>query len=287
VKRFQYHEPKTVKEACRLLSKYNKEASILAGGTDLVIKMKNSAIRPKHVVNIKMIEGLNLIAEDKDGYRLGTATTLVQIIKHSGLHKRLSILSNSARSIGSNQVRNVATIGGNICNGAPSADMVPGLLVLDARVRICGVQSDRIMPLEDFFTGPGMVSLQQGELLTELIVPFPAEASRQIYLKHGPRRAMDCAMVGVAVLLELEPSSGLCQKARIALGAVAPTPIRAKRTEQLITGKKVNEISPDLVAETVCREVDPITDVRATADYRSEMVSILTLRAIQSLTTNT
>ena len=283
MKQFQYHEPKTVKEACRLLSKYNKEASILAGGTDLIIKMKNGEIRPKHVINIKMIEGLNLIADDKDGYRLGTATTLVQIVKHSGL----SILSSSARSIGSNQVRNVATIGGNICNGAPSADMVPGLLVLDASVRICGVQGDRTMPLEDFFTGPGMVSLQQGELLTELIVPFPAETSRQIYLKHGPRRAMDCAVVGVAVLLELEPSSGICQKARIALGAVAPTPIRAKRTEQLITGKKVNEISSDLVAETVCREVDPITDVRATIDYRSEMVSVLTLRAIGSLTTNT
>ena len=283
MKQFQYHEPKTAEEACLLLSKFGKEARILAGGTDLVVQMKRDAIAPKHVINIKKIKGLDAIEEKGEGYGLGTLTRLSEIASHPGLKEKFPILVSSAGSIGSAQVRNLATLGGNLCNGAPSADMAPGLLTLDATVSITGPTGNRTMPLERFFLGPGSVDLREGEMLTELFVPFPPEGTKQVYLKHGPRRAMDIAVVGVAVVLSLEQQTGQCQMARIALGAVAPTPVRAKETEKLIEGKTVDEIPRKSIAEAVRQEMAPISDVRASAQYRYEIASALTVRAVNML----
>lgn len=286
MKQFQYHEPETIEEACALLSEMGNRAKILAGGTDLIVQMKKGAITPEHVVNIKKITTLDSIEENGEGYRLGALARLAEIADHPGLREKLPMICSSARSIGSCQVRNLATLGGNLCNGAPSADMAPGLLVLDASVTISGPSRKRSMPVEEFFLGPGAVNLEEGELLTEIFIPFPPEGTRQAYIKHGPRRAMDIAVVGVAVTLSLEKTSGRCHKVRVALGAVAPTPVRAKKTEELIVGKKINEIPLDLIAETVRREVIPISDVRASESYRLEMVSTLTVRAINMLTNN-
>jgi carbon-monoxide dehydrogenase medium subunit len=161
--------------------------------------------------------------------------------------------------------------------------MAPGLLVMDALVKVTGPSGNREMLLEDFFIGPGRVNLRQGELLTEIRIPFPPVNTKQLYLKHGVRRAMDIAIVGVAVSLSLEEETGVCRKARIALGAVAPTPVRAKRTEEILLGKKLREIPLAKVGEMVSQEVAPITDVRGSAGYRSEMVSTLTLKAMESL----
>jgi carbon-monoxide dehydrogenase medium subunit len=193
------------------------------------------------------------------------------------------MVSEAALTVGSPQVRNLATIGGNLCNGAPSADMAPGLLVLDSTVTISGVNGDRIMNLEEFFSGPGEVDLQRGEILKELFVPFPDKDMRMVYLKHGPRRTMDCALVGIAVALILKNSGQYCQFAKIALGAVAPTPVRAKKTEQLLSGKSVKEFQLRDIKEVLLNEIAPISDVRASATYRAEMVSTLTLRAIENL----
>ncbi len=285
MKKFEYYEPETVKEACMLLSKLEGQAKILAGGTDLIVQMKKGAITPGHVINIKKIKELDYIVEDKDGYRLGALTRLSDIVNHAGLQKRLPIISSSAKFIGSTQVRNLATLGGNLGNAAPSADMAPGLLVMEANVSIAGPSENRAMPLDKFFLGPGSVNIKKGEMLTEIFVPFPPKRTRQLYLKHGPRRVMDIAMAGVAVALSFAKSMDRCQKVRIALGAVAPVPVRAKKTEELIVEKKIDEISMDLVAETVSREANPISDVRASAGYRTEMVSTLTVRAINKLLT--
>lgn len=283
MKQFSYHEPKTVKEACALLSRYGDQAKVLAGGTDLIPKMKNGLAVPRHIVNIKKIPSLETIEESEKGLRIG-ALALISEITHSPLiRNRFPILSTAAASIGSLQVRNLATIGGNICNAAPSADMAPGLLVLDSTVKIAGVEGHREIPLEEFFLGSGKVALGPGEILTEIYVPFIPPNAKQIYLKHTMRRAMDIAVVGVAVCLFFEEKTSHCKQARIALGAVAPTPIRVKKTEQMILGKKLEDINLNSIREMLDMEVAPISDVRGSADYRSEMVSTLTARAIKSL----
>jgi CO/xanthine dehydrogenase FAD-binding subunit len=282
--RFDYYEPKTVEEACRLLFEFGSDASILAGGTDLIPKMKNGFMRPKYIVNIKKIPGLDFVKVGGETMlSIGALTLISELAIHPLLLERFPVITTAARSIGSLQVRNLATLGGNLCNAAPSADMAPGLLVMDSLVKVTGPSGDREMPLEDFFIGPGRVNLGKGEMLTEIHVPFPPANTKQLYLKHSVRRAMDIAIVGVAVSLSFEEETGVCRKARITLGAVASTPVRAKRTEEIILGKRLSGIPLSAVGDMVSQEVAPITDVRGSAGYRSEMVSKLTIKAIQSL----
>jgi CO/xanthine dehydrogenase FAD-binding subunit len=282
--RFDYYEPRTVEEACKLLFEFGSDASILAGGTDLIPKMKNGLMMPHHIVNIKKIPDLDFIEGDGETLlRIGALALISELAMHPLLLERFPVITTAARSIGSLQVRNLATLGGNLCNGAPSADMAPGLLVMDGLVKVAGHSGNREMPLEEFFIGPGRVNLGKGELLTEIHVPFPPANTKQLYLKHSIRRAMDIAIVGVAVSLSFEDETGVCRKARIALGAVAPTPVRAKRTEDMLLGKRLREIPLIKVGEMVSQEVAPITDVRGSAGYRSEIVSKLTLKAMERL----
>lgn len=282
--RFDYYEPKTVEEACKLLFEFGSDASVLAGGTDLIPKMKNGFIRPKCIVNIKKIPDLGCVKGDGErALSIGALTLISELATHPLLLERFPVITTAARSIGSLQVRNLATLGGNLCNAAPSADMAPGLLVMDALVKVTGPSGDREMPLEEFFIEPGRVNLGRGELVAEVHVPLPPANTKQLYLKHSVRRAMDIAIVGVAVSLSFEEETGVCSKARITLGAVAPTPVRAKRTEEILLGKRLREIPLTRVGDMVSQEVAPITDVRGSACYRSEMVSKLTIKAIQSL----
>jgi carbon-monoxide dehydrogenase medium subunit len=283
MKQFQHHQPKTIQDVCLLLSKYGKKASILAGGTDLIVQMKKGSLAPEHVINIKKVGSLGSIREDAQGFTLGALATMADIASHPGLHHTLPIIAESARSIGSSQIRNIATLGGNLCNASPAADMSPSLLVLEATVKIAGLQGSRTLPLADFFTGPGAVDLTDEEMLAEVIVPFPPENTKMNYYKLGPRKAMDCAVVSVAVTLSINELTGKCKKARIALGAVAPTAVRLKEAEKLIEGKVIKEIPPPQIAEAVRQGITPITDVRGSKEYRYETAGILTIRAIHSL----
>ena len=267
MKPFKYHEPKNIKEACRLLNAHGDRARIIAGGTDLVIKMKRGIESPEHVIDIKKIETLNGITETADGFIIGAATSLAAVANHNGLKAKLPILSEAALSVGSAQVRNLATIGGNICNAAPSADMAPGLLILESNVTIADINKEKVIPLASFFTGPGEVLLKEGELVKDIFVPFPAKDFHMIYLKHGPRRTMDCAVVGIAMGLLIERDTKVCHEARIALGAVAPTPVRATKTEKIMIGKTIPEFDFENIKATACKEAEPISDVRASADY--------------------
>jgi CO/xanthine dehydrogenase FAD-binding subunit len=284
MKQFSYHEPKTVSEACSLLSQFGHEARVLAGGTDLIVKMKQGVSAPKHLVNLKKIDDLGFIRGNEEGYHIGALARISDIAEHEGLQGRVPMLCSAARSLGSAQVRNIATLGGNLCNASPAADMAPGLLALDAVVNIVGPTGDRVMPLEAFYQGPGEIALGGGEILTRVFVPYPPEGTRQIYIKHGPRRAMDIAIVGVAVALLFDSPTDPCKMARIALGAVAPTPVRAKKTEKIIEGRKMQTMPLKFVSETLRQEIAPLSDVRASKRYRTEMVGVLTLRAIDYLT---
>jgi CO/xanthine dehydrogenase FAD-binding subunit len=284
MRRLEYFEPRGVEEACRILSELDGKATILAGGTDVVPKMKTGVLRPHAIVNIKRIPDLDSIKEDGgEGILIGALTPISKLAADPLIARRFESLSTAARSIGSYQVRNLATVGGNLCNAAPSADMAPPLIAMDAKVMIASSSGFRETDLQDFFEGPGKVILRRGELLAGIRVPFPPGNTCQTYLKHSIRRAMDIAMVSIAVALSFEPRTGVCHKARVVLGAVAPTPVRARGTEEILVGKTLKEVPFKRVSDRVREEAAPITDIRASSSYRSDMVSILTVRAIRSL----
>jgi CO/xanthine dehydrogenase FAD-binding subunit len=278
--RFEYLSPQTVAEACSLLSKYGKSAKVIAGGTDLLVKMKERELAPQYLVGLKGINDLDYIEYDEvGGLRIGALTSNDSVAGSVVIREKFGLLSEAAAKIGTPQIRNMGTIVGNLCNAAPSADTAPPLIALGARVKLVSSKGERTVLLEEFFTGPGETVLQTNELLTEIQVPKPIPGTRGVYIKLFPRGAVDIAAVGVAVLLILS-DDGTCSDAKIVLGAVAPTPVRANMAEAVIKGKQGKNGVIEEVAETAAEEARPISDVRCSADYRREMVKVLTRRAL-------
>jgi carbon-monoxide dehydrogenase medium subunit len=276
---FEYFEPKTLKEAVRLLVKYKRGARLLAGGTDLMVEMKGGYVKPKYLINLKKIKGLDKISfGKKEGLSIGALATWTNILSSKPIHQYYPILWEAASSIGCPQIRNIGTIGGNICHASPSADSAPALLIYETQCVVSGPGRDRIIPIEEIFVGVQKLSLKQGEILRGFHIPAPNKGSKGCYLTFTPRRAMDLPIVGVGVLLRA--LDGIFQDVKIALGAVAPTPIRARRAESFLRGKAVNDESIRKAAKEAMRESNPITDVRASGDYRLGLVEELTYRAI-------
>jgi len=280
MRRFEYHEPANLDEASALLVRYGAEASLLAGGTDLLVEIKEHLRWPKHVVNVKRIAGLAALEYDeRSGLRFGALVTARAIETSPVVLAKYPGLAQAARELGSIQVRHRATVVGNICRASPSADTLPPLIADGATVRIHGPAGGRTIALEDFFTGPGKTVLAPGELVTEVVVPAPAPRTGKHYIKHGRRRAMELATVGVAVALTLERER--CGEIRIALGAVAPTPIRARSAEDALRGRPLDGAAIGAAARIAMGECRPISNVRGSAEYRREMVGVLTARAIE------
>jgi carbon-monoxide dehydrogenase medium subunit len=278
--RFDYAEPTTLNEAVSLLTRINGTVNLLAGGTDLLVEIKEQLRRPDYVINIKKIPGMDgLRFNAKDGLRLGALVTMREVEISPVIREKYPALRQSVSEVGSIQIRNRATLAGNICRASPSADTLPPLIADRASVRIFGPDGERVIPLEEFFTGPGKTLLKSNEILTSIIVPPPAPFTGSAYIKLGRRKAMELATVGVAVTLTL--SGRTCRDIRIALGAVAPTPIRAKRAEAVMLGQPFDEDHIEAAAQTAMEESRPISNVRGSADYRREMVKVLTRRAIQ------
>jgi len=276
---FEYVEPKTLKEAVRLLVKYKKGAKLLAGGTDLMVGMKDGSVRPKYLINLKKIKGLDKISySKKKGLSIGSLVTWTNILSSKPIHQYYPILWQAASLIGCPQIRNMGTIGGNICHASPSADSAPALMVYGAQCVIAGPGKDRVIPVEEIFAGVQKISLREGEILTGFHLPTPDTESKGCYLKFSLRKAMDLPIVGVSVLVRT--SNGTFQDVKIALGAVAPTPIRAKKTERFLSGKPIDDDTIRRAAEEAVMESKPITDVRASREYRLGLVEELTYRAI-------
>lgn len=280
--RFDYLQPKTVEEAISLLSKFDGKAKVIAGGTDLLVQIRNKAIKSERVVDIGSIPGLDYINYDeKRGLSIGALTTIRTLETSSEIQRRYPVICRAASQLGSVAIRNMATIGGNLCNAAPSAENAPALIGLSATCKIVGPGGQRVVPLEEFFIGPGSTVLKKGELLIEIQVPVPLPHTRGAYLKHGIRGTIELAIVGVATILTLAPKARVCRDIRVVLGAVAPIPMRARKAEKVLRGKKIDEALMNEAAEAASREARPITDVRATAEYRREMVGVFTRRAIR------
>jgi CO/xanthine dehydrogenase FAD-binding subunit len=279
--KFDYLEPNTMDEALSLLSRYKGRAKVIAGGTDLLPKLKEREIRtPAYIVDLKGIPDLDTIQYDEvDGLSLGALVTIHAVETSPIVRERFGVLFQAVESMASAQVRNRGTIAGNLCNAVPSADTAPALLALDASVKLTSQKGERIVNIEDFFTGPSETVLTDEEILQEIHVPNLPPHSRGVYLKLSPRRSMDLAVVGVAAVVIIEDQ--ICNDIRIALGAVAPTPIRARRAENVVRGKKLSDEVIARAARTASEECSPINDHRASAEYRCNMVEVLTRRAIR------
>ncbi|MCP4165399.1 MAG: xanthine dehydrogenase family protein subunit M [Chloroflexi bacterium] len=280
MKSFEYFEPSTLEEAVYLLERYNGRASVLAGGTDLLVEMKEGLRTPAYVINIKHIAGMDYLSYDEEeGLRIGSLVTIRAVETSQIVQKKYAGLAQAASDLGSIQIRNRATVAGNICRASPSADTLPSLIADQATIRVFGSRGERNILLEKFFAGPGQTVLTQDEVLTEIIVPAPPPRTGKVYFKHGRRKAMELASVGVAVTLTLE--SDICQDIRIVLGAVAPTPIRALKAEEVLRNNSIDRLDIAAAAQAAMVESRPISDVRSSADYRREMVRVLTSRAIR------
>jgi len=276
--RFEYHAPTSLEEAVDLLSRYGGEARVLAGGTDLLVKMKQRLVEPRHVINIKNIEELTGIREAGGFVHIGAATRLRTIERSELVRVKLPLLCEAVSSMGSVQIRNMATLGGNLCNASPAADTACALLALGAEARIIGPEGARTVPLEEFFVGPGQTVMEADEMLAEVSIPLP-EGAGTSFMKIG-RTSLDIATINIAVALKM--AGGAVADCRIALGSVAPTPIRAHGAEEFLRGKEPTCEAVEAAANIVSEEIKPITDVRATAEYRREASKHL---AVDALTT--
>jgi len=279
--RFDYYTPSTVSEAIDLLRTKGDGGKVLAGGTDLMPQMKERGRHPKYLVSLKNIAAMRGVQfSETGGLTVGAGTRMGPLQRETVVHDRYNILVQGARLIGSLQTQNLATVGGNVCNAAPSADAVPAFVVLDAQAVIQGASGSRTVALTDVFAGPGQVALKPDELLTELKLAAPLPRSAGVYLRHVPRKELDIAVAGVGVYLQLDAAKQRITHVRVCLASVAPTPLRAAGAEAALTGQTVSDDLIQRAAQAAAQDARPISDQRGSAEFRRILVRALTLKAL-------
>jgi len=278
VRRFELALPESLNDCLRLLAERGPETKLLAGGTDLLPQMKNGVLMPKRVIDLSGVARVKILESDAKGLRIGAAVPARQLEQDPRVRAGYVSVAESAALVGSVQVRNLATVGGNLCNAAPSADMAPPLVALEAQAVIAGPHGERRVALSDFFTGVRTTVLGPDELLVEIVAPAPGPHSGGSYIRHTPRRELDIAVVGVASQVTL--ANGVCAKARIALAAVAPTPVRATTAEAALEGRPLTPELIERAAELAAQGATPISDQRGSEDFRRHLVRILTRRTL-------
>ena len=267
---FDYYEPRTVEEVLSLLATHKEKAKPIAGGTDLLVWMKMERINPPCLVNIAKVPGLRFLIEDR-GLRIGPLTTFQEVEKDPLIRHRYTALHEAARSVTSVQIKNMGTIGGNLCNASPAADSAPPLIAFGAKARIGDVNQERFLPLEDFFVDNGQTVLRAEELLLEVQVPEPASFTGSAFVKIG-RVAADLAKISIAVMVVSE--GRLCKECRIAMGGVAKVPLRLRRTEEVLKGKVPGSDLLEKAGVTASQEIQPRSR-RSTAFYKQEVTKVL------------
>lgn len=277
---FEYLAPTTLEEASKLLLEHGDRARAMAGATDLIPPMRDKAFTVDYLVDLKKIPGLNYLEYDEvEGLKIGALTTLREI-EHSPIVKEKNpALAYSAKVVASTQIRAKGTLVGNICNASPSCDNGPNTLAQNAKILVYGPNGERTIMAEDFFVGVKKTALQPGEIVTGVVFPPLAENESAAYIKHAVRKAMDLAIIGVAVKIKVE--DGICKDAKIALGAVATTPIRAPKAEEALIGTALTEEDIVKASEEAMNACNPISDIRASKEYRKDMIRVFTKRAIK------
>jgi carbon-monoxide dehydrogenase medium subunit len=279
VSRFDYHQPESLADAVDLAARFGGEASFLAGGTDLIVQIERGRVAPRHVIGLGRVPGLAGI-EVNGRITLGARVTHRASEQTPALAGSLRCLVEGAEVIGGHQVRNVATIGGNLVNASPAADLVPCLLALDGVVTLVGPGGEREVPIERFLLGPNRTARRPDELVTRVDLPALPPRAATAFLKAGRRRAMEISVVCVAARLDLDATLERCLEARVVLGAVAPTAVRAHAAERLLEGQPVGGEAFRRAAEAAQEACRPIDDVRASAGFRQHLVGVLVRRAL-------
>lgn len=280
---FIYHRPTNMEEALWLLKNLKGECKIIAGCTDFIPAIRRGAWSFSdglNVIDIKGIKELSLIAKEGERIRIGAATKLSEIVRSPTIRKHALVLAEAVREMGSLQVRNFGTVGGNLCTASPAADTAPPFLVLDAKVKVKGIGKEEIVPLTKFFVGPGETILGSREILTEIQFPAMKPDEQHCWIKMGRRNGFTLSVISLATRVKVK--DGVFDTVRIALGAVAPTPMRATEAEGYLIGKEKSAHVINEGCKIVAREVKPISDVRASSEYRKDMAYVLTKRALMA-----
>jgi carbon-monoxide dehydrogenase medium subunit len=277
----EYLVPKTLNETLTLLKKGKDKSKLIAGGTNIIPGMRAKTVRPYVLVDISQLKNLSYIKEEKKRIRIGSLTTISELSSSKIIEKYAPILSQAANQLGNPLVRNRATIAGNLADASPAADTAVPLLALEAMIITERNGGKREIPIDRFFLGPNKTVLKPDEMIKEIIFPKPDPKSKMAYIKLGLRNAMAISVVSIAILMEREREE--CKKVRIALGAVAPKPIRAYGIEAILTNNKITRELVEACCERVEKEISPISDIRATAEYRSLVSSVLLRRILQQI----
>jgi len=277
---FDWFEPRSVAEACALLAEDPRRSAVFAGGTDVLVDLKSGLARYKRLVSLRRIEPLHRIAfSERTGLSIGAMATVNQVARHEAVRARYPGVVDAALSLAADQVRNLATVGGNLCSAVPSADTAPILLAHGAKLRVVSPDGERVIPLGRFFVGPRATVLEPAEVLVAIEIPPPGEGEGAASLRQGGRLSLSLPVASVAAVVAME--GAVCRKATLAVGAVAPTPILAPSVGEFLGGKRFTD---DVLAEAGRRaaaETRPIDDVRSSKEYRLEAVAVLTRRVLK------
>jgi len=273
-----YQAPRSVKEAVDLLAAHPGAAHVLAGGTDLLVKLRSGFVAPEVVVDVKGIGELRGITADAKGFRIGAATPCAEIGEHEALGRAWPGVVEALQLIGSTQIQGRATLGGNLCNASPAADSVPAMIAAGVVCEIAGPSGQREVPVENIITGPGRNALARGEFIVAFRLPQPRPRSGDAYLRFIPRTEMDIAVVGAGVALTLD-DNGVCTQARVGLGAVAPTPLLVADGAKALIGTKVDDKALAALAAAASTACKPIDDKRGTIEYRIKVSGVFARRA--------
>jgi carbon-monoxide dehydrogenase medium subunit len=280
LKNFEYFAPTSVSEAVGYLQQYQGSARVLAGGTDLFLRMRHRALMPDVIIDIKRIPELsNLHYDPEQGLHIGAAVTHADVVAHADVQQHYGALAEAASWVGTRQTRNRGTVVGNLCNASPAADTAPALLAYQASVTIAGPNGTREVDLEAFFQGPGQTVLDAADMVTGLTLPS-LQGNQGWGFFRRTRTAIDIALVSSCAVLT--STNGVCEQVCIGLGAVAPTPIRASQAERILQGQQPTPERVQTAGQTAAAECRPISDVRCSGDYRKSMVEVLTRRCVQS-----
>ena len=274
----RYENPMTLENAVDLLVGSDGPAFVLAGGTDLLVRMKGDDFQADLVVDLKSIAGLEQIKETEDGFIIGAAVPCAALSEHGALVAAWPGVVEAANLIGSTQIQSRCTISGNLCNASPAADSVPAMVAADGHARIVGPNGKRTVPVADVVTAPGKTSLAKGEIIEAILLPKPRAHSGDAYLRFIPRTEMDIAVVGAAVCLTLD-AKGTVETARVALGAVAPSVVRVKEAEVALVGSSLDDATLKAVEAACVAASNPIDDKRGTVEFRNQVAGVLGRRA--------
>ncbi|MBI1948447.1 MAG: xanthine dehydrogenase family protein subunit M [Deltaproteobacteria bacterium] len=273
-----YHRPTTL-DAALALKRDEPSARFIAGGTDLLVQLRKRKVAPAPLISLRNIPELCGVSVEDEAIRIGATTSLAELLRHEVIRRELRALGHALWTLASQQIRNVGTLGGNLCNASPAADTAPPLLAFDAAVELAGPKSRRTLPLASFLAGPGKTQLAAGELLSCVVVPRPPRGTQSAFLRQG-RVAMDLSLASVAAFICIEDDRK-APVVRLAAGAVGPVPMRLRNAEATLVGRPLDAAALVAAAEAAAAEVSPINDLRSSANYRRRLVRVLCERALR------